>query len=347
MRALIAGCTLALALPVFAAGCGGDDDDGGSGEDPAELLRTALGQDTEFDSGVLNIGLNGSLEGTTSGSIDASVSGPFQSGGEGQPPELSLDATANVSAEGIPNLPGGSVSFDFDGGFALADDSLFVTYNDTTYEAGDALYSQISPLLESASTVSDTSSNPQDTDAFIDALTNLENEGTEDVEGESVQHVSGDLDFAKLAEDANGAAVPFDTSQLEGFDATVDVFVAEEDDTFRRFDIGLSAADVEALQSSGVDGFDVTLSIGISSPNEEQTIDAPTDTQPLNNLLKQFGLTEELLAQQIQQGLSGLVVPGAGLPGGSGVPGGAATDPQVQDCIASATNADEITGCLQ
>ena len=83
-RKLLAACAVALAAPALIAGCG---DDGGD-EDPAELLRTALSQDTEYESGVVNVGLEGSLEGVTSGSINADISGPFSSGGEAQVPEL-------------------------------------------------------------------------------------------------------------------------------------------------------------------------------------------------------------------------------------------------------------------
>jgi len=348
---LLAACAVALAAPALIAGCGGDD---GGDEDPADLLRTALSQDTEYESGVINIGLDGSLEGVSSGSINADISGPFQSGAEGQPTELDLSATADLTAEGIPQVPGGSFSFDFAGGLALADDSLFVTYQDTTFEASPQLYGQISPLLETAESASQTTQDPESADAFVNSLTNLENEGTEDIEGESVTHVSGDLDFAALAEQGAEQGVPLDTAQLEGLSSTIDVYVAEEDDTFRRLDLGFSADGVEQLSTAGIDGLDFTFSVGISDPNSEQTIEAPTDTQPLDELLQQFGTSEADLSRQLQQGLQGLTVPGAGrgfdiqpAPGGDlGEPGGAAADPQVQECIANAQSSDEIVECL-
>ena len=282
------------------------------------------------------------------GEFDAQISGPFQSGAEGEPPELDLDATANASAEGIPGLPGGSISFDFTGGLALAGDSLFVTYEDTIYEASERLYSEISPLLESASSASETTQDPESAESLVDSLSNLENEGTEDVEGESVTHLSGDLDFAALAEQgASQSAVPFDPAQLEGLSSTVDFYVAEEDDTVRRVDFGISAEGVEQLSASGVDTLDFTFSVGISDPNSEQTIEAPTDAQPLDELLRQIGTSEAELLRSIQQGLQGLVVPGGVPQGGDlGDPGGAAADPQVQDCIANAQSSDEIVECL-
>ena len=352
-RKLLALCALALAAPVGIAACG-DDDDGGD-EDPAELLRQAFSQETDYESGVLNIALDGSVEGVTGGSLNADVSGPFQSGGEGQAPELDLTATADATAEGIPGLPGGSISFDFSGGFALADDSLFVTYNDTTYEASERLYSQISPFLESAESAAETTQDPESADALINALSNLENEGSEDLEGESVTHLSGDLDFAALAEEGAGASsVPLDTSQLEGLTGTLDVFVAEEDQSFRRLDLGFSASDVEALAASGIEGLDFTISIGISDPNVEQSIEAPTDTQPLDDLLRQLNTSEAEISQALERGLEGLIVPGA--PGAGAIPdlddnsgpggGGAAADPEVQDCIANAQTSDEIVECL-
>ena len=242
--------------------------------------------------------------------------------------------------------------FDFSGGLALADDSLFVTYNDTTYQAGDRLYSQISPLLESASNASESTQDPESADQFINALTNLENEGTEEVEGESVVHVSGDLDFASLAEEAAAGAAPFDASQLEGLTSTVDVFVAEEDNTFRGLDLGFAASDVAALSTAGVDALDFTISIGLSGVNEEQTIEAPADAEPLDTLLRdQLGTSEAEISQAIAQGLQGLV-PGATVPGaGGGIPeldgsGAAATDPEVQECIANAADSDAIIECL-
>ncbi len=347
-RNLLAVCTLALAGAGLIAGCGGDD--GGSDEDPAELLNEALGQDTQYDSGVVNIGIDGTLEGTTSGSVSAEIGGPFNAA-EGEQLELQLDADANVSAEGIPGLPGGQISFDFTGGFGIADDSLFVTYQDTTYSASKELFSEISPLLAVAQSAGETTQDPESADALIDSLDNLTNEGTEEINGEETVHVAGDLDFASIADDSAAASgVPFDTSQLEGFTSTIDVFVAEADKSFRQIDINFAADEVEALAASGVEGLDFTLSFGISDPNSEQTIEAPTDTQPLDELLGQLGTSES----QILEGLSsagGLGALGSGLGagaagGGIGTPGGAAADPAVQDCVANAKDSDAIVECL-
>lgn len=342
-RKLFAVCALALAGTGLVA-CGGDDGD----EDPAEVLREAAGQEVQYDSGVINFSLDGSLEGSTSGSIDADVTGPFQAGSEGTTPEVQLDATASVQAEG-EQIPVGSVNFDFDGGFALADDSLFVTYQDTTYEASPKLYNQISPLIEAAESADDTTQDPESTEALIDSLENLENEGTEEIDGVEATHVSGDLDFASLVEQQEGAAaLPEEATQIfENISMSLDFFVAEEDQTFRQVDVGFSVGEIPQLQAQGVDGLDFTFSAGISDPNSEQTIEAPTDTQPLDELLQQFGTSESELIRGLEGGLvpSGIGgIPGAG---GTGTPGGTAADPEVQECIANAQDADAITECLQ
>lgn len=317
-RKLLAGCALVLAAPALAIGCGGGDE-----EDPAELLRTALSKDVSYDSGVINIGIDGSLEGEQSGSVQADISGPF-SGGEGESPNLQLDAQANVSAEGVEQLPGGSVSMDFSGGVALVDESLFVTYQDTDYAASDELNSQLQPLLdavESAESEETETESENSADSLVDSLSNLENEGTEEVEGTETQHVSGDLDFQKLIEES-GEEVPFDSSQLEGLNAAFDFYVAEEDDTLRRMEFTLSADDVPALQSSGLQGGELTFSFGIADVGEEQTIAAPSDTEPLDDLLQQFGTSESEIAASFQQGLqAGLAGGGLGLGAGSGAGG--------------------------
>ncbi len=192
----------------LAAGCGGD-----GGDDPAQVLRDSFSQETNYDSGVLSIGLSGSLEGQQSGSLEADISGPFSSGGDGQAPEFQLDATASVTAENLEGVPGGSFSFNLDGGLGLADDSLFINYQGTNYAASDELYAQIEPFVSAASSAED-SATETDPEPFIDALSNLQNEGTEDVGGESTIHVSGDFDLAALAEtSADGAsAVPLDSA---------------------------------------------------------------------------------------------------------------------------------------
>ena len=303
-RKLLAGCALALAAPALILGCGGDSD-----EDPADVLRTALSKETDYESGVLNLGLSGSLEGAQSGSIEADVTGPFQQA-EGEPVELGLTANAQVDAEGIAEVPGGSLSMDFSGGFGVADDTLWVDYQDQSYEASERLYSQVAPLLESAQEVGEQSQQTENPDEFIEALSNLENEGTEDIDGTSTTHISGDLDFASIVEQS-GETVPFDTSQLEGLTGSVDVYVAEDDDTVRQMDFSFNADDVTLLQASGIEGASFTFSVGISEPNTEQTIEAPSDAQPLDDLLEQFGTSEAELATALEGGLQGF--PGGGL----------------------------------
>lgn len=293
-----------LAAPALVLGCGGDD------EDPAEVLRTALGTETDYQSGVINIGLSGTLEGAQSGSVEADITGPFQQA-EGEPLELALTADAQVDAEGIAEIPGGSISMDFTGGMGLTGETFWIDYQDETYEASEELFAQVAPLLESAQAAGEQTQQTENPDEFINALSNLENEGSEDIDGTSTTHISGDLDFQSIVEQS-AEGVPFDTAQLEGLAGSVDVFVAEEDDTVRQMDFTFDANDVALLQEAGVEGASFTFSVGVSEPNEEQTIEAPADSKPLDELLAQFGTSEAELSEALQGGLQGF-------PGGGGL----------------------------
>ncbi len=100
------------------------------------------------------------------------------------------------------------------------------------------------------------------------------------------------------------------------------------------------------MSAQGVDGIDFTISFGISEPNSEQDVAAPSDAKPLDELLGQFGLSEASLLQQLG-GLGALGALGAGsglTPGGSGLPGGS----EVIDCLSQAgDDAEAAAACVQ
>ncbi len=78
--------------------------------------------------------VSGSVEGSTGGNVDASISGPFQAE-EGQFPQF--DLTASVTGEGAGQ------SVDFQGGLTSTGDKLYVTYQDTPYEVPDDVFKQV------------------------------------------------------------------------------------------------------------------------------------------------------------------------------------------------------------
>jgi hypothetical protein len=337
-RKLLALSALALAGTGLVAGCGGDDEDAKDG------LKEALTSEPEqVTEAVSSFSVSGTVEGDQSGDFSLDLSGPIKFSTDDEPGEL--DWTVDASA----NFPGlaavlGSDSLDIQAGVTLADEKLFVTYDDTSYVAGDDLYQQIGPALENALSITDATSGLSDEQAqeFVDSFDELSEEGTEDINGESTVHYSGTLDAEALSDlNPEGGAV----APVEGVDSVdLDLYVGEEDNIPRQIDLGFSLdLPEEASTAAGVDSLDLSISAGTSNLNEPQTIEAPEDTKPLDNLLDQLGIDPS----QFQiPGLGELGAGTGGGDGGLGTPGGAASDPKVQECIANAETPEAITECL-
>jgi hypothetical protein len=305
----LAACALALAIPAAFAGCGGDD----SEEDPQQVLAETFGShDTEVTSGVIDLTLEASAE--DQGSFTASVSGPFQAD-PNDPGLPQLDLTAEASGEGTGE------AVNFSGGVVITEDAAYVEYNDQAYEAPTGLFEQIEQAAEESEVESDQGSGQSfqqvceraaeqvggDASAcdidFESWLTDVTNEGTEDVEGTDTVHVTADADVERILADLTGlvsAALPpeagrvLDLDELQGVapaisEATIDVYTGEEDKILRR--IVLSAAlDPGAASGLPLPQIDLEFSATLSEMNEEQTIEAPADAQPLRELLDLAGI---------------------------------------------------------
>ena len=380
LKLLAFALCLALGAGFLVAGCGGDD------EDPEDVLRETFSGDHQVDSGTIDVSVSGSVEGATGGSFDASVSGPFQSNGD-QFPSFDLDVTA--SGEGAGQ------SLDFQGGLTSTGDAMYVNYNDTDYEVDQATFKQIQQNFEQsqADTADDAGSFQEQCQAAVEQngldpslcdidpfslVTNLENEGDEDVEGTSTTHVHGDINIAELgniagdaiAASPQGAFLPPEaidqaTAQVEDAvdEASFDVYSGTDDDTLRRFDLnmGITAPD-DAAVAVPIEGADFTLSVVLGAVNEPQTIEAPADAQPFDQLLDELGASGLPLGDigALPGGVPdaggggdafdfdgpGGVTPGGG-GGGAGGAGGAAPNDAYLDCIADAQTPEEIAGCVE
>ena len=371
-RTLLA--VLALAIPTLAiSACGGDDD-----ESPEDVVEATLSNDEGVSSGVLSISLNASAGDT--GSIEASLEGPFQ-GDPDTPTALpQLDWDASLSGQGLGQ------SQSFEGGLVVTEDNAFVEYQGETYEVGTKTFQSFKESFEETAAQSDTegeAAGASVSEACVQALeaqggdasvcddidvgswfTNLSNEGTEDIEGTESAHVSGDLDVAKLLEDLVkiGAASPenagVDPSQIEaGLDqiseavdaASFDHYSSEDANqlTGLDFDLSIDASSLGGATPIPIETVDVGFNLRIGDLNGEQTIEAPASAKPLEDLLSQIGVG----------GLGPLggefdVGPGGGSDGGDaldleGDAGGDAANEQL-DCIADAGNDPEaLQECLE
>ncbi len=374
-RSLFTAALMALTLPAAIAGCGGG---GGSDQDPQEVIDATFNNDATVTSGVLDLSVDASAG--DQGSFDASLSGPFQ-GVEGDPTALpQIDLTATVSGEGAGQ------SVNFDGGLTITDDNIFVTYGGQAYEVGSDTFNQLKDSIE-ASTGQAQGSDTGDAAASFQAsceeaiqaqggdasacdfelsgwFTNLTNDGTEDLDGASVVHVSGDVDISQMlgdlvgiAQSVPGAEGQVDQAQVDQVseaisDASFDIYSGEDDNILRKLDFNLSL-DPSAIEGSEVvpvDSVDLGFSVGISDVNEEQTIDGPSDAQPIDELLGQFGLGGSL-GDLGGGGLGDLGGGGSfdlGGGGGGGVPGGdGGASAAYLDCVAAAGNdPQEAAACL-
>jgi hypothetical protein len=323
------------ALTIAFAACG----DSGS-DDPQQVIDSATLEGIE--SGNLEMSLGISAEGEEGGNVDVSLSGPFQSKGAKDLPELALTASANGSAEGK--------DIDFEGGLTLLSDRAFVNYEGTEYEVDPTTFGIVKSAFEQAQnqgsegnaadvTACQEAAEGIKVDDFVDDLTD---DGSADVDGTSTTKLSGDLNTAgavdaiiELAEDPAcssqlEAAGPLPIDELEAAKgelasaikkAHVDVYIGE-DDIVRKLVAEL------AIEPEGASGEKVELDfeLALSGVNEEQEISAPADAKPLQGLFMKLGINpiELLEGASSGEGLGNLLegLTEGGLPGGSSSGGG-------------------------
>ncbi len=346
IRPLIAALVIALPVPAAVAGCGGGSSS--NNEDPNQVLKETFNNDTKVTSGHMNISLSGSAEGTQSGSLSATIDGPFQSDASNQNAFPQLDLTAKVTASGAGQ------SFNFDGSLITTKDNAYVDYQNQAYEVGTELYSRFEKAYEKSSSQAQ-SQDSQDTSSILKQfgvdpttwLTNVTNEGTTDVDGTETIHVHGDADVKQIVSDLNKIAqqagsgsqsiTPDQINQVESAvkSASIDVYSAESDKTLRKLALNL---DLAPPASSGVTSVNVDFAVTLSDVNQPQTITAPSGAKPLTDLLSQFGLSSDALGA-----IGAAASSGGSLPGGS-----AGVSPQAYtQCVQSATTAADIQKCAQ
>jgi hypothetical protein len=338
-RLLLPLACLVAALALL-AGCGGGDDGGvsgpsaDSGTDPQTVLDTALGSEgTPIESGVLTLGLD--VQGSSSGALNATVSGPFQSNGDETLPSVDLDVKADVQA-GAP--------ISFEGNLTITPDGVFVGYGGENYQLDQATFDMLQQSYQQSSQAQQDQGSGGSLSQFgIDPanwLTNLKNEGTEDVDGTETVHISGDADISRLTQDLEKVAAATGSVDSGGLSdlrnsikaASIDVYADSSNSALRKLDVTLDVADPSSGSTDSV-----TFSIGIADPNQDQSIEAPSDAKPLEDLLGQVpGLSDSL------GGVAGSSqgATGAGVP-----PVSSKATEKYYDCVAQAKSPQEITDC--
>jgi hypothetical protein len=357
IRALIV-LSIAVIAAVAISACGG----GGGDEDPQEVLDATFSNDEKINSGVFDVSVDVSAEGgENAGSFDASLGGPFQ-GADGGFPSFDIDAEINLDSD--------AQDFSGSAGLTSTGDSAFLNFQDTDYEVPQQAFDQFAATFTQ---LQDQTEQQGGDGNFLSSLgvnptnwlTDLSNEGDEDVEGTETIHISGEADvpklvedFKKIAENAPQAAQQVTPAQLGQLDqltgiiesADFDIFTGADDDLLRKLEANLELNPPDAEGSP--DSVSVNFSVTLSGLNEPQEIAAPASAQPLGDLLQQFGVDESALGQlggAIQGGSGG----GGGGAGGGGLPqaGGNPDAPSGNasqaylDCLAAAEGAAAVQQC--
>ncbi len=324
-----------LAMSVAFAACGGSSDDstsgGSSSEDPQTVLDQTFNNKATIESADIDLSVDVEASGDNGGSFNASLSGPVDGSGSGFP---KFDLTGKLSGSG------GGQDVNFEGGLTSTGTAAYVSYNGDDYVVDDQTFDY---LRQSYDQGQGQQSESSDLSAFKDVLTNVQNEGTEDVEGTETVHVSGDVDVKKLVEalkplatqaeqlgSVTGGSVPTpeELDQVEQYikSATFDVYSGTDDHLLRKLDATIDISDPSTDQTGSLE-FELTL----GGVNEPQDVSAPSDAKPLSDL--------------IGGDLGSLLGAGAlgGSSGGTVTPGLSSGQAQ---CLQSATTSAQIQACL-
>jgi hypothetical protein len=353
---------VALATALVACGGGGG---GGGGEDPNKVIDQTFSSDHEsVKSGNLNLSLDVDIQGKQGGKLTASLSGPFESQGKAKVPKLDFNVKADLS--------GTDRDFNFDGGLTSTGDAAYVNYKGSDYQVTPALFDQYQQLLQQVGAQQPGSQQNSAQELLNrlgikdpkDLLTNLKNDGEADVEGTTTNHISGDLDVGRAIEGVqnllraqaalgalggSSSQLP-DPAQLDEVKKAIktahfDLYSGQDDHILRRLTIHF----VIEPTSGTTDKVDLTFDASIGGVNESQTVEAPSNSKPFAQLLKQLGVSPSQLG-----GLGALGL-GAGNPsvGGGGSttvtpPSGGAGAQQAQkylQCLGQAKSAADIQAC--
>jgi hypothetical protein len=331
-RALGFSLPLILLAALAAGGCGGGDD---SGQDTAKLLRDTFGRKQPVQSGTLDLGVSVDAAGVAGlpSPLRIGLKGPFDSSDRAKP------------------------KFDFDLSVGTRDGDVTLGAISTGGKswltiAGRAFTLPASAFASLTKGDPATGAPPVDLSTFgVDPrrwLRDVHEVGTEDVEGERVIHLRGDVDKEPLIADldkllgragsVSGAAGGISDAERKQLveavtGADVDVWTGEKDHKLRRITV-----DVHLEQPNGGDGT-IKLDLGVSRIDQKQAIGPPANPRPISELSSALA---KLAAARGAQSGSGASAGATGESGAQGDTGarGAATLPenasQYDRCLAAA-----------
>ena len=276
------------------ASCGGDD---GGDVDVAQVLRQTFGEDKDIKSGRLDVSLRLDARGLAQlrGPITARLSGPFASAGADTLPRFNFEAEANLAGQTLK------------AGATATGDAGFVSFQGQAYRMSDELFQQFKTgYAEEAKKSEGDDQGVSFKSLGIDPqrwLRDPEYVDKAEVGGAETLHLRSGIDIPLLLEDVNrilGRAEQIqgqrarqlteeERRQIEESitDADLELWTGEEDKILRRINVRLEFEVPEARRerAQGLSGGVIAFDLGLGAINEEQTIEAPADSRPLDELI--------------------------------------------------------------
>ncbi len=310
IRALALTAVAAGALGV--SGCGGDDSQSGNSgasnsSDPNTLLVSTFkpGASSKIKSGTIELKVSGSLSGDPSGSGDASALIKLNDAKEGEIPEFSADVKVKGEQKGGKKI-------DFQAGGVFIDNRFYVNYDGESYDVGEELSKRAMASLKQSIDQSSSGSG-NESKALLGKLglnpdTWLKNpkvDGEEEIGGVDTYKITGEVDVKAIVPDIleaakkaqsltpGGAAkqrVPEVTDeqldkvskQIEQLD--VSIWTGKDDNILRQVTVDVAInGNKEGQKLEG------KLQLTLTDVNEEQDIEAPSDTKPITDLMPKLG----------------------------------------------------------
>lgn len=302
--------TAAAAGALGLAGCGGDDSSSGNASggtsNPNTLLVNTFkpGSGGKIKSGTIEFTASGTLSGDPSGSGEAKAVIKLGEAKDGEVPEFSADVDVKGEQKGGRKI-------DFQAGGVLVDNRLYVKYDGENYDVGEELSKRAVDSLKQS--IAQGNSGSADNKELLAKLglepdTWLKDprvEGEDEIGGVDTYKISGEVDVKAMVPDildaarkaqslAPGAAsrqkVPEVTdAQLDAASKDIEqldvaIWTGKDDNILRQVTVDLAINGKKEGQK--VEG---QLKLTLTDVNEEQDIEAPSDTKPITDLMPKLG----------------------------------------------------------
>jgi hypothetical protein len=345
----LAVLAISIASALLVAACGS----GGNKEDPQQVIHQTFSNPTPIHSGTLDLDVRIETSGGDNpGTLEVKLGGRFEGRPNGQFPEFDFDVS--LKAEG------GSQTISGTGGLTSTGQGAFINFQGTEYAVPQQLYDEFVTSYTQLQGQNGSRGGGLLQRLNIDLanwLTDLKNDGTEDVEGTNTIHISGTANVSQIVSDlktiaqrAGSAVGNVNVSQLDQLNdviqsGDVDVNSGESDKLLRRLQLSFDLKP-PAGTPGAPDSLTFKMQLNLADVNKPQTIQAPPNAQPLTaDALRRLGISPALLGGALRGGLG----TGGSLPnsGGSTAPPSASATQAYQQCLSQAAGSAALQRCAK